>query len=447
MTLSFVTTWREHSSPVFLAPGLLCLLLWFTTAVAIADDQTRVGEAGPLVLGASKVLISPLQLVYLAGGALGRRSSGIHDDLYARCLTLSNGRLSVALVTLDLIGFFYPDVEAVRARLSADDADHLIVAATHNHSAPDVLGYWGPSFLWILPLRSGRDERYVEMTKAAILTCVRDANRSREFVELGFRTMVVRGFSRNIREPNIKDDELTLLRATSLSSKKTLAVLYNFAAHPEILLNGTLITADFPYYVNRDIEQTIGGTAIFMNGALGGMVTVDLGERTVGASTSSVEPTFADAERVSKTLSTAVVEGVLNPDTVVTVAPMRLMRRDVYIPFDNWRLSLAKRLGVLRRELYNGKIKTGLDVFNVGPGQFITVPGEIVPGLGLLLKERMRGDFKFLIGLGNDELGYILPKAEFAGPLFRYERTMSLGPDADTIVSKLSDMLTTTARH
>jgi hypothetical protein len=172
-------------------------------------EQSLQVASGPLSAGSAKVAITPGASVYLAGAALGRKSTGAHDPLYARCLIVDNARASVGLVALDLIGFFFLDVESVRGRL-AGEVDHLIVAATHNHSGPDVLGLWGPSFLHLFPLMSGRDDQYVEVVKAAAARCIREAKAARERVTVRFAALHVPGFSENIRRPGVKDDELTV---------------------------------------------------------------------------------------------------------------------------------------------------------------------------------------------------------------------------------------------
>src|SRR5919197_1421717 len=228
-------------------------------------EEQLASAPQPLLAGSASAVITPSVPVYLAGSALGRRSTGVHDDLYARCLVISNGELSIGLVVLDLVGFFYPDVEAIRAELG-HELDHVIVAATHNHSGPDVLGLWGPAFLGLVPVFTGRDEAYVGDVRAKVIGCLRSARTRLERVALRLSTRVVGGFSENIRKAGVKDDELTVMEVRTRDSRATVAVLYNFAAHPEIFLEDTVITADFPYFVNRRLHGHFGGQPIFVNG-------------------------------------------------------------------------------------------------------------------------------------------------------------------------------------
>ena len=63
----------------------------------------------------------------------------------------------------------------------------------------------------------------------------------------------------------------------------------------------------------------------------------------------------------------------------------------------------------------------------------------------------MTSTYRWIIGLGNDELGYIIPKYNFELPASNpwvdeaegdhYEETNSLGPDMAAIVDKNADLL------
>ncbi len=84
--------------------------------------------------------------VYMAGFGNNRRATAIHDDLYARCLALQPAKTPLVICGVDSIGLFWDDVkrirETVRTKLGRD-AD-IVVAAMHDHQAPDTMGLWGP---------------------------------------------------------------------------------------------------------------------------------------------------------------------------------------------------------------------------------------------------------------------------------------------------------------
>ena len=66
------------------------------------------------------------------------------------------------------------------------------------------------------------------------------------------------------------------------------------------------------------------------------------------------------------------------------------------------------------------KIKTMLNLVNVGTAQILTIPGEALPNIGYYLKRKMQTNQPFLFGLTNDAFGYILMKEDF-NSFKRYE--------------------------
>jgi hypothetical protein len=60
--------------------------------------------------------VTPL-LLLMAGFGHDRKASSVHDPLWARAVAVSDGRQKIAIVSLDLIGFFHADVLKARERL------------------------------------------------------------------------------------------------------------------------------------------------------------------------------------------------------------------------------------------------------------------------------------------------------------------------------------------
>jgi hypothetical protein len=94
-----------------------------------------------------------------------------------------------------------------------------------------------------------------------------------------------------------------------------------------------------------------------------------------------------------------------------------------------------------------GFITTEVNLIKLGDLWLATVPGELLPKLGLQLKAWMKeagAQVTGVIGLANDELGYILPIEDFKYPWnpFKpgkhYEETNSIGKD---ITPKVMDTL------
>jgi hypothetical protein len=241
---------------------------------------------------------------------------------------------------------------------------------------------------------------------------------------------VPEGVSRNVREPELIDRELSLLKVDS-SSGETIATLINFTAHPETLWSdNVLVTADYPGYVYRDVEEKLGGVALFVNGALGGMVTVD-----------SQANTFEEAERIGTTIAEKAIEAAQKAE-VQEKARIVFKKAKIEATLENPGLKELIEAQILVQEPFiDGKGQTEVNFIQIGDAQIATFPGEALPKLGLRVKDKMNAKYKFIFGLANDELGYILPEEDFNRDLYKYEKSMSVGSEIGTITTEKLLML------
>ena len=99
--------------------------------------------------GASAIDITPQKLpVIVNGGFAEAHSDQVHDPLYARCLVLDDGREQIAITLVD--SCVIPQTLLDEAKTLAQQAtglriDRMLIAATHCHSAPSVMGVLGSS--------------------------------------------------------------------------------------------------------------------------------------------------------------------------------------------------------------------------------------------------------------------------------------------------------------
>ncbi|HMO35760.1 MAG TPA: hypothetical protein PKA06_06945, partial [Gemmatales bacterium] len=106
--------------------------------------------------------------VYIAGFGQNRIADGIQDPLFARAVVLSDGTSKIALVSLDIVGFFYP--HAMRVREALPGFAHVVVSSTHNHEGPDTMGLWGPN-----PFKNGIDPAYLKRVEEQSIAAVKEA--------------------------------------------------------------------------------------------------------------------------------------------------------------------------------------------------------------------------------------------------------------------------------
>src|SRR5687768_12993753 len=136
----------------FLALILLSFspLLFFSFSAHAADPSLSVGFG--------EVDVTPelgKKPVFLAGFGHNRTATKVHDPIMARAVVLSDGTHKIALVSVDVVGLFFPSVEKVRKQLPG--FKYVLVSSTHNHEGPDTLGLWGKS-----PFQSGIDPVYLK---------------------------------------------------------------------------------------------------------------------------------------------------------------------------------------------------------------------------------------------------------------------------------------------
>jgi hypothetical protein len=377
----------------------------------------------PLQVGYAQRIITPAlkRPVFLAGFDRDRRAESVHDDLYARALALESDGGYLVLVALDLIGLGRADCQDIARKL---DGAILVIACTHTHHGPDTLGLWGPNML-----TSGIDRAYMDGLKDNILSAAREALSGLRQAELKAASTPVPGVAKNARDPNILDDALTCLQFIDPASGQPLVTLANFPCHPEVLWReNPAITSDYPHFLRAEIERQSGAPCLFFSGALGGMMTPDVEQHS-----------FEEAEEIGLRLAREGLQS-LSDCRPQQVDGASFYREEFEIPVKSLLLEQAMRMGLVRATLMKkGSIQTETSLLGLGTAWLAMVPGELLPRLGLELKAQMLAagaQVCGIIGLANDELGYILPEDDYQYPTNpfdpgdHYEETMSIGPTA-----------------
>jgi hypothetical protein len=421
--------------------------------------------------------------VWIAGFSNGRAANGIHDDLWARTMIIDDGRTRLAIVVLDAIGLFNDDIIDIRSRIPLEaGVTCAIVTSTHTHEGPDLLGLWGKS-----PFKSGVDMEYLEYVKEqtviSIATAAKNIRPARLSVSEdlnGADPLVM-----DTRKPDVFDNSLRVIRVIDKENGNTLGSFISWADHPETLWGkNLLITSDFPHYVREGVEKGVykgdtlikpgtGGIAIYINGAVGGLMTThpSLTVRDPFTDQEFKEPTFEKAEAQGKRLALLALSSMESPVEIVDTAGISLIVRTLALKIDNKMFRLGTMTGILNRGTVGWmKMRTELSVFTIGPLSFATLPGEVYPEIvngGVeapegqdfkiepvevpSIREMMPGKYKFIFCLANDEIGYIIPKSQWdVKAPFTYERKdspygeeNSLGPETAPVLHKnIKEMLT-----
>ena len=463
-----------------------------------------------------------LQAAWMAGFGNARPATGVRgaglglvgdgDGLWARAIVLRQGNTTVAIVAMDLVGWFNGDVKAARQMLAEQgiDVDHLLVHSTHTHEGPDSMGMWG-----VDQFTSGYDPKLRAQLRATVVDAVEAAFKDIRPVaalkvgEVDISTYHDNGVANVIsdhRDPWVVEEFISAAQLTD-GDGQTIATLINFSCHPETLGDDNLLmTSDFVHALRRTVEQGstwktapgtpgLGGPAIYLNGAVGGMMTT-LGVNVTNPDGDSFESASWDkADSIGQLLGEMALDAVANGDEVADPS-LRVINKVFRVPVANGLFKFLFMQGIVEREVFEDprtkdmEIDTEMSLVNLGPIQMLSVPGELLPELavggydgsrinapgvplvdpnnvnppkldqapaGPYIKDRMPAMYPWLIGLGNDELGYIIPEYNFelapGTPYIdeaegdHYEETNSLGPHMAGMIDKYADLLIYWSKH
>lgn len=116
----------------------MVLLLTFCVPVSVWGL-----EEVPLRAGAATSNITPELGGEIVGGFQPIPSTHVHDELHARCLVLESGSTRLALVVCDLLGMHRSLCEEACRLIQSSTGipgSHVLLSATHSHSATSAVG-------------------------------------------------------------------------------------------------------------------------------------------------------------------------------------------------------------------------------------------------------------------------------------------------------------------
>lgn len=120
----------------------LCFALCVALAGQAAHAQSAAAKPRVFRAGAATSNITPWLGVSISGGFQDLKARHVHDELHARCLVLDDGetRLAFALVDVALLGReLIDEAKALIREHTGIPPTHVLVAATHTHSAPTTI--------------------------------------------------------------------------------------------------------------------------------------------------------------------------------------------------------------------------------------------------------------------------------------------------------------------
>lgn len=427
---------------------------------AASADRSIPTAADEFTAGAARVDASPRpehleEGVYLGGFGLGpqpsRKATGNHDGVSVRTLALTAGEETSVIASIDVTGFGNVQQRAIRSQVSERtgiDPARILIHSTHTHAGPDFQGLWG-----------GVPESYrafvIERATEAIVDALEARTPARAFAG----SVDAQSLASNRRYDDDRGtvSTLTTLQLRATNGSDTIGTLVNFGAHPTVIgSSNSLVATDYVGPLERAVEDSHGGVAVYLQSAIGDASSVAPGSET----------DYKAAEQYGQAVATRADDALADAGRVH--AGLAATSTRVRLPIDNCVFKAGFESGLLQ-PYYDGESVTGtvLDpagdaVSGVSPAageelerapetgalaintrvarvsirddrgtavELLTIPGEAVTALGRDLRAVLLGtgaDEAMLAGLTQNSLGYVIPQANYEDG---YEETVSLGPD------------------
>ena len=403
----------------------LCFCAFLQAARAHAEIQ----------VGAASRVITPDPLLPISGGmGVPKPASEKRGELTARAIVIRKADVSVAIVSLDLLGF--PSVlgDRVRAKVNRIPAANILIGSTHTHSAPECYAF---------PDGKGGhtgDLEYLDLVCDQTALAINEAIDRLQPAWIKIATGEAQGkIAYNYYAPDLYDRRMSVIQAKSPQGK-TIATLVNYAVHPEVLGNAIgICSPDLIGPLYEQLEAQTGGMGLFMNSAQGGMVTAD--NRNLDQPKETQPGYWHDARsweecvRIGKLMAGEALR-IVNDAPEQKDPTLFCDSLAVRFPVESdamWAVVTGSPLKYPHND--DRSITARINLVNLGTAQILTIPGEALPNIGFYLKRKMHGTQNLLFGLTNDAFGYILTKVDFHSfPRYDYISRTSLGEQTGEVL-------------
>jgi hypothetical protein len=344
------------------------------------------------------------------------------DDLQLHGLALDDGKTKTLLMSFDLLGMDADIIGRMRSacakELGVPDGN-VLLTCTHTHGGPHTRrysgakDYGGKPDMYALP--KDIDVEYVAFLEKTTVGAVRDLaqngcwrecrvgyfssqcdeNRNRRYTTVeNLASFNAHRRALHKLTTGIADKELGTIVLLDAANYEPLYVIGNYAAHPLAFhapgRGGLTITADYPGFYRRYVENNTGAQAMFVSGACGDLVPKD------------DELGVNGARRVGENLAMASIAGIIDVKRNVTRFVLDRPRLGAKI------VKLKSRLRAPYRKMYGkDEAEMELQIMAIGDIAFVGVPGETVNELGLEIKWHSPFKRTFIAYCATDYFGYM----------------------------------------
>ena len=380
--------------------------------------------------GLSTLPITPQHPVQQSGfAARTSKSTGVHDPLYARAFSISDGATTLCFVVLDILGISLTQTNLIRQRVSAATGvpeTAVQVLTTHTHGGPATLpkAYLGDI-----------DQAYLTYLMNQTVTACINAINNQHPATLHYG-VTQNNSGKNRRNPEgPTDTDVSVLYIDRGNSQHIAFVSY--ACHPVVLgPDNTLITRDYPGEIINTLESLLPEcTTIVATGCAG---QINTGHKATDSwqNTPATNRTFEEAKRIGASIAKNAYQTIqqLKTSTPLPVTPVRHATTPLKLPFAKLEFSVDDAVRAWRAELVSANadrralleallvwaqrrearanVLTEVAAASFGGVSIAVFPGEVFVEYGLQLKALFGS--VITLAYGNDNPGYLPTTAAFA---------------------------------
>lgn len=450
-------------------------------------------RAGDLKAGAFAQDVTPTRFpISVNGNMTDIQAKAANDPLHARCVVLDDGSTKLAIVVVDSCMIpreLVLDAKAQATRRTGIPADHILISATHTHSAPTVTGVF----------QSEPDAEYVKFLAGKIAGGIQTAHDRRVPARIGFgrarddtqvfnrrwkrehdlippdpfggtrdQVQMNPGHQANglIEPAGPVDPEICFLSVQTRDGRP-LCLLADYSLH--YVGGNPPISADYYGAFAERIKQLVAPdtkdfVGIMANGTSGDINNINFGAPAVKYGPGERIKLVADS--VAKQVTSAYARVEYRSDVALAAATKELrlgVRKPTEKDLDRARKILAEqkdakvlvgRDAIYARESvllakYPDMVPVTVQALRVGDVGITAVPCEVFAEIGLEIKKTSPLKDTFTIELANGYNGYLPTPAQHA--LGGYEtwraRSSYLEVEAAVkITAAVKDLLTVVAK-
>ena len=457
--------------------------------------------------GFSRVNITPMTDIAIAGYFKPRFCTGVLDDLEANVLALEKDGVTVIFAAVDNCGIRTDVSDRLRnamAKAAGVPREAVFLSATHTHTGP-----------YLSECREGNEDEegnkfdpeyiqklideYSDFVEHRLADAAKFAVSDLKDAKLGIAVSKAPGIAfvrryimkdgsvrtnPGVLNPDVVrpvgeiDDAVNVLRFDREGADTI--VLANFGCHPDVV-GGTLISADWPGFFRRTFEKTVDNTkCLFFNGAEGDINHVNVFPRggdfnDMFNDFDGVSRGYGHARHMGRVVAGAVLQvydkveyidvpSIRFAETVIklpTQMPSELddidietahkyvqlheEGKDSEIPYNAMMLTtiVAEALRMCRFEHGPEYIPMGLSAVAIGDVVMFGIPGEPFNGIGKGIKGAEGWKMVCPCCLTNGETGYFPMKDSYEEGGYEARSSEFKAGVAELIVSEGLDLINT----